>query len=462
MNVPGLGRHLLSGGTAALKGTNTVIAKELYLDVGQFMIPLRKSTGCPTLVYLDLELAPRGNCQTEAAFPTRVTSGHTIPRGSALASRLLRSGAMGAASAFTATTSFVAPTTTPGLQTTTATATPVMPATAMAAAWANVWHQRLGHPNERTIQAARNIAETGVNFTDSLTACDICTINKGAKQPTRNKPGKTEITERLQLVSTDLLGPVTPAARGIYHFMAKYSNHFTKFKAVYFIPTKDMALTTLVKVVQDLVMPLGLRLQHLRADGGGEFIADYYRDYCETTAIIQQFSSPNTPEQNGLSERDGRTIMDVVRYLLNGAALPKSLSVEMAATAMVLLNRLPNKTIGGDTPYYRMFDKPTDQSFIRFFRACGFVHNEGHLRKSDPRAREGVLIDYDDDQPTYRIYFRETGQVTSTRNVAFIEVPPAAISTATGAEGRNDDDDDDDTLVYEDCNLDIIDDDTKD
>ena len=61
MNVPGLGCHLFSGGSAALKGTNTVIAKELYLDVGQFKIPLRKDTECPTIDYLDLELAPRGN-----------------------------------------------------------------------------------------------------------------------------------------------------------------------------------------------------------------------------------------------------------------------------------------------------------------------------------------------------------------------------------------------------------------
>ena len=127
---------------------------------------------------------------------------------------------------------------------------------------------------------------------------------------------------------------------------------------------------------------------------------------------------------------------------------------EMATTVLFLLNRLPNKTIGGDTPQYKMFGKHADLSFLRTIGARGFVHNEGHLRKLDSRAREGVLIGYDDDKPIYRIYFRET------RNVAFIEVPPAAISTATGAGGRNDDDDD--TLVYEDCNLDIINDNTND
>ena len=107
----------------------------------------------------------------------------------------------------------------------------------------NIWHQRLGHPNERTMQAARNIAETGVNFNYSPIVCDIYKINKGIKQPIIIEPGKTEIMGWLQLVSTDLVGLVTPVARGNYRFVAKCSEYYTKFKAVYFISTKDKVLT---------------------------------------------------------------------------------------------------------------------------------------------------------------------------------------------------------------------------
>ena len=69
--------------------------------------------------------------------------------------------------------------------------------------------------------------------------------------------------------------------------MTKYCDHYTKFKAVYFISTKDKALTILIKFVQDIVNAFRAFLQHLHADGGGEFIAGYYRDYCKTTEIIQ-------------------------------------------------------------------------------------------------------------------------------------------------------------------------------
>ena len=107
--------------------------------------------------------------------------------------------------------------------------------------------------------------------------------------------------------------------------MAKFFDHCTKFKVVYFTSTKDKALTTQVKFVQDFVMHLGLFLQHLRTTGSGKFVVDYYRDYYKTMAIIQQFSSPYTLEHDGLSEQDKRTIKDVVRCILNEAALPKSL-----------------------------------------------------------------------------------------------------------------------------------------
>ena len=95
-----------------LKEVNRVTAKEQYLNVGQFKIPLRKDTECSTIDYIDLEHASRDNYQSEAVFPTGAILGHTIPAGSTLASRRPRSGAMGAVVPLaTATRPFIATTT---------------------------------------------------------------------------------------------------------------------------------------------------------------------------------------------------------------------------------------------------------------------------------------------------------------------------------------------------------------
>ena len=82
------------------------------------------------------------------------------------------------------------------------------------------------------MQAARNIAAKGAIFTDSLAACDIFNTRKDTKQPIRKTSGTTKITDSLQLVNTDLLGPLTTAAREIYRFMTNLLDRYTKFKAV--------------------------------------------------------------------------------------------------------------------------------------------------------------------------------------------------------------------------------------
>ena len=85
-----------------------------------------------------------------------------------------------------------------------------------------------------------NIAETEVNFTYTLTVCDIYKTNNGTKQPIQNDPGKTEITKQLQLLSSDLVDSGTSAWGGNYRVKVKYSDHYMKFKAVNSISTKAM------------------------------------------------------------------------------------------------------------------------------------------------------------------------------------------------------------------------------
>ena len=105
---------------------------------------------------------------------------------------------MGVTLTFTATTSFVAPPTMRELPGTTPTATPTILSTAMVATAGGGVDYLTPAPetSERAHHAdcAEHGREMGVNFTDSLTVCELCKINKSTKQPIHNEPGKTEIT----------------------------------------------------------------------------------------------------------------------------------------------------------------------------------------------------------------------------------------------------------------------------
>ena len=103
---------------------------------------------------------------------------------------------------------------------------------------ADIWHRRLGHPAEQVLRVFKNIPETGVSFEDSLSPCVTCKLNNSVQQDHPSSVDSSNILERLQLVSTDLTGPITPTAQGGYRYMAKFTDHFTRFKVVYFIKTK--------------------------------------------------------------------------------------------------------------------------------------------------------------------------------------------------------------------------------
>ena len=56
--------------------------------------------------------------------------------------------------------------------------------------------------------------------------------------------------------------------------------------------------------------------------------------------IVAQYTMPDSPDQNGAVERRNRTLLDMVRSMLNSSKLPEALK-----TAVYILNRVPTKVV---------------------------------------------------------------------------------------------------------------------
>ena len=57
-----------------------------------------------------------------------------------------------------------------------------------------------------------------------------------------------------------------------------------------------------------------------------------------------------TPQQNGLSERIYRTILESVRCILSFLGMPKTFWAEAVMIASYLINRCPSTAIDFETP----------------------------------------------------------------------------------------------------------------
>ena len=131
------------------------------------------------------------------------------------------------------------------------------------------------------------------------------------------------------------MGPFAPVAIGGYKYASKITDEYTKWAAVYLLTNKNQALKSLQLFVGSTVIPFGGRIVCWRADKGGEYTGEEFRQYCLETGIIQEFAATNTLQQIGVSERVGRTLCAMVRCMLADSGFPSPMWGElfMAAAA---------------------------------------------------------------------------------------------------------------------------------
>ena len=163
-----------------------------------------------------------------------------------------------------------------------------------------------------------------------MSPCDLCACGK-SKLQCHPKTTTHTTDQPFQLVYTDLLGPVPPPALGGFCYVSKFTDQHSKWKEVFLIKEKGDAVSSLQQFVRTVVIPRGLRIERLRTGRWGGYTSGYFEKYCLDTGIRHEFAATNTPQQNGVSERDGRTIANIARCLLKDAEFPKSLEEKFFA-----------------------------------------------------------------------------------------------------------------------------------
>lgn len=93
-------------------------------------------------------------------------------------------------------------------------------------------------------------------------------------------------------------------------------------------------------------------------------------------AEIQEFTATNTPQQNGISQRDERAVVDVARCRMCRSGLPTYLGGGVCCTTVYTINTLLYVRIDDDTPYHPLFGEQASLSHLCVAGARAFVHHE--------------------------------------------------------------------------------------
>ncbi|GJT33131.1 retrovirus-related pol polyprotein from transposon TNT 1-94 [Tanacetum coccineum] len=162
-------------------------------------------------------------------------------------------------------------------------------------------------------------------------------------------------------------------------------------------------------------------------DNGTKFVNQTLREYYEKVSISHETSVARSPQQNGVIERQNRTLIEAARTMLIYAKASLFLWAEAVATACYTQNCSIIRLHHGKTPYELLHDKLPDLSFFHVFGALCYLTNDSeNLGKLQPKADIGIFIGYAPTKKAFRIYNRRTRRIIETIHVDFDELTAMA------------------------------------
>ena len=94
----------------------------------------------------------------------------------------------------------------------------------------------------------------------------------------------------------------------------------------------------------------GKNLKCLKSNNGGEYCSKEFNSYCSHNGIRREQTVPGTPQENGMSERMNRMIMECARCMRLHAWLPLQFWADVVNIVFYLIIRGPSSTLDGGIP----------------------------------------------------------------------------------------------------------------
>nr|GEV92886.1 ribonuclease H-like domain-containing protein [Tanacetum cinerariifolium] len=168
-----------------------------------------------------------------------------------------------------------------------------------------------------------------------------------------------------------------------------------------------------------------LRVKVIRCDNGTEFKNRVMNQLCEMKGIKREFSIARTPQQNRVTERKNRTLIEAARTMLADSKLPTTFWAESVNTACYVQNRVSVIKPHNKTPYELFLGRKPALSFMRLFGCPVTILNIiDHLGKFDGKADEGFFIGYSTNSKAFKVFNSRTSIVEENRHVKFSENAP--------------------------------------
>lgn len=285
-----------------------------------------------------------------------------------------------------------------------------------------LWHSRYGHLNFGSLNKMvkqNMVIGLKTSFGNDI-VCETCAKSKICvkKFP---KSSENRATEILDLVHSDICGPMNKKSIGGSRYFATFIDDKSRYVSVYFLKSRDEIFEKFKEFKALSENQSGKKIKAFRSDNGLEYVSGAFQEFLASNGINRQLTVPHTPQQNGVAERANRTLVEMARSMLLHAGLDERFWAEAIKTASYLRNRAETTTLPGVTPFEAWAGRKPCVQHLRVFGAKAIVLDKSKKKKFSPKGVPHILVGYSETVKGYRLYNPDKQKIISARDVVFMQ-----------------------------------------
>ncbi|CAI7786219.1 unnamed protein product, partial [Closterium sp. NIES-54] len=239
-----------------------------------------------------------------------------------------------------------------------------------------IWHHRLGHPFLPRLRGMHSrLLVSGLPGSlpplppSPPPPCLLC--GEGWQCAAPHFSSFPPMTAPLQTLHMDVWGPNRVSGQDRECYFLLIVDDYTCYTTVLPLRSKGEVPDVLIPWIRAIRLQLCERFREdlpvlrLHSNRGGEFSSDLLRDFWRGEGILQSFTLPDSPLQNGVAERRIGLVMEVARTSMIHTAAPQFLWPFAVRYAAHQLNLWPHVSLPKTSPTLRWTGKDGDGSVFR-------------------------------------------------------------------------------------------------
>ncbi|GKD73162.1 retrotransposon protein, putative, ty1-copia subclass [Tanacetum coccineum] len=173
-----------------------------------------------------------------------------------------------------------------------------------------LWHCRLVRISKKRIKKLQQEGILKSTDDESFDQCVSCLSSKMTRKSFPRRPER--VIDLLGVIHTDVCRPLRNVSRQGASYFITFIDDYSRYGYVYLLKHKHEVFE-MFKVFKNEV-----------ENQLGKTISQEFKDYLKANGIVQQLTPPYTPQHNEVFERRNRTLLDMVRSMINLTTLPLS------------------------------------------------------------------------------------------------------------------------------------------